>query len=477
MVAPHPQSRGLVRAPRADVSTRALGSGGALLFAADSGRQRRINPTGLAIWRQLDGARDEAALARALLAEYEGVNPAQAEAEVARFLAELGAEGFVEAPPPARPAAPPPLAEVTHERAPLELDLSLTGRCNLRCAHCFYAASMARRPDLPGAQWLRFFDELGRLAVQRVCLSGGEVLLRPDLFELLEALVGRNLRLSLLTNGTLLDEGVVARLAAEPLRRRLDSVQVSLDGATAEVHDRLRGPGAFQRALAGLRRLQEAGLPVTARVTVHRHNVEQLPALAALLLDELGLAHFGTNAAAPLGAGHQNAAFIGLSPAQTRRAMDLLAALAARYPGRILASDGPLAALRHYRAMERSRAAGRPLEPWMGTLSACGCVFGKLAVHHDGAIVPCALLAEATLGQINRDPLATVWSEHPTLAQMRSRRRRTMAELPGCAGCAWAPYCNGGCPAHPYQQHHDLERPSELHCYRRFLDEQEGRGV
>ena len=86
------------------------------------------------------------------------------------------------------------------------------------------------------------------------------------------------MRYSLLSNGTLVDGDVVARLLER--RTRLDSIQISIDGSCAEIHDASRGRGSFDKALRGLRLLKQAGLPVTSRVTINRHNVGDLERIA-----------------------------------------------------------------------------------------------------------------------------------------------------------------------------------------------------
>ena len=454
-------------APAPQVTTRVWGEAVGVLFDPDSGQQRTLNETGLAIWRGLLERASVEAVSDRLVRQYDGLEPDQARVEVRRFVHELRGQGFVvDHALDRRPAE-----AVAHDTAPEELDLSLTGRCNLRCQHCFYADDMKTRDDLPTEPWLEFFDELGRLAVRRVCLTGGEVMARRDLWTLVDRLVENRMRFTMLTNGTLLDEAAVERLGRAHRRTRLENIQVSVDGPTAEVHDRFRSPGSFSGAVRALRLLKEAGLPLTARVTINRYNVDLLRQTAAFLLDELGLPYISTNSALPVGAAHTHTQQVTLTAQERRRAMVDMVQLADEYDGRILANDGPLAQARHFAAMEQAADDPDQRQPWMGTLSACGCVFSKLAVHHDGTIVPCALLSEATLGHINRDPLPDIWRSHPTLSAMRSRRTTPMRDLSRCQGCRWVEVCNGGCPAHPFSHHGELDRPSDFHCYRKYLEE------
>jgi SynChlorMet cassette radical SAM/SPASM protein ScmE len=134
-------------------------------------------------------------------------------------------------------------------RTPRKLELSITGRCNLRCIYCFHFDSPAEvAEDLPLDEWLRFFKELGSLAVMEVTLSGGEALLRDDFKEIVQGVVQNRMRFSLLSNGSLITDELAAFLAATG---RCNSVQVSLDGPNSQVHDKNCGRGSFDKAIQG----------------------------------------------------------------------------------------------------------------------------------------------------------------------------------------------------------------------------------
>lgn len=353
----------------------------------------------------------------------------------------------------------------------LQADLALTGRCNLRCHYCYYADEMVALRDLPTSAWQAFFGELGRLAVRRVTLTGGEVFTRKDFFDLVDGVVSNRMRYGILTNGTLVDEALVARFETGKRRLRLDAIQVSIDGSRAGVHDRSR-PHSFDRALRGLRLLQAAGLPVTVRTTINRHNLHDLEEVAGLLLEDVGIRSFGTNSAMPMGAGCANQGEVGLTAAEKREAMAILARLQARYPGRLTAAAGPQVTRGMYAEMEHARRTGEKTARWrMGRLSACGCVFSRIAVLHDGTLVPCHILHALPLGNVATDSLATVWRDHPTLLALRARGEIPMSRVPGCEGCEWADYCNGSCPGLAQEMTGDFNRANPDDCYRRFLEE------
>ena len=221
-----------------------------------------------------------------------------------------------------------------------------------------------------------------------------------------------------------------------------------------------------------MRLLKAAGFPATARVTVNRHNVDDLENVVRLLLDDVGLARIGTNDAMPMGTGCARQEDIVLLPVQRPEAMRTLVRLEQAYPGRIQATAGSLALWHMFREMEEAKVSGQKTRRWkMGTLSSCGCMFAKLAVHHDGMIVPCNMLAAASLGTIGETSIRSIWQNHPLLKEMRGRGKISMENVPGCAGCEWIPYCSGGCPAVEYTRTGDLNVANPDCCYRRFLEE------
>ncbi len=367
---------------------------------------------------------------------------------------------------------PEPTPTVLPVIAPFKsVEIALTGTCNLRCQYCYYANEMVALGNLPTETWLTFFNELGRLAVQRVTLTGGEIFTRRDFFTLLDGVIANRMRYSLITNGTLVDENIVAQFDVGKRRLRMDSIQVSIDGSSADVHD-LSRPHSFERALRGLRLLKKANLPLNVRVTINRHNLHDLENVAAMLLEEVGLPSISTNSAMPMGAACANQEDIALTPAEKLEAMHILERLSAKYPGRLQAAAGPQANQKMYAEMEHASKTGEKTKRWeMGTLSACGCIFSKLAILHDGTVVPCHILHGVSLGNITTDSLEKIWQEHPALQSLRARRVIPMSRVPGCETCKWNSYCNGSCPGMAYEVTGDFNRANPEDCYRRFLEQ------
>ncbi|MGQ9688679.1 MAG: SynChlorMet cassette radical SAM/SPASM protein ScmE [Desulfobaccales bacterium] len=354
-------------------------------------------------------------------------------------------------------------------RSPSDLDLDITSKCNLRCLYCAHFSGPGDVPeDLPTPEWLRFFEELGRLAVLRLTLEGGEPFMRPDLPEILEGIVKNRMRFSILSNGTLITEEMAAFLAGT---RRCDSVQVSIDGSKPETHDTCRGQGTFARAVRGLQNLKKHGVPVTVRVTINRTNLEDLPEVSRFLLEDLELPGFSTNSADFIGLCRSQAEKIQLSVSERSQAMEIMWELQQKYPGRITALAGPLFDVQEWLKITRASKEGRRPENNQGHLAACGGVFTKLAVRADGVIIPCIHLSHIELGRVNRDDLGEVWRHHPELNRLRERHRIPLSEFSFCRDCDYQSYCVGGCPGLAYTRTGREDHPTPDSCLRRFLDQ------
>lgn len=354
-------------------------------------------------------------------------------------------------------------------KTPKNVELLITDRCNLRCSYCSYFSSPAEvDKDLPTSEWLDFFEELGQCAVMQVSLEGGEALIRDDILELIDGIVRNRMRFSVLTNGTLVTEKIASHIAET---NRCNIVQVSIDGSAGEIHDSCRGRGNFDRAVTGIKRLRQHGVPVTVRVTIHRYNVDDLENVASLLLDKIGLSGFSTNSASFLGLCRENAENIQLTVDQRSKVMATLLKLDRAYPGRISAQAGPLAEAWTWMEMERARREDRPPMPGRGYLKGCGGVYSKIGVRADGVLVPCVQMGHIELGRINMDSLFDIWHHHSELKRLRERMDIPLETFDECRGCPYVPYCTGNCPALSFTLTGDENRPSPDACLRRFLEE------
>lgn len=352
------------------------------------------------------------------------------------------------------------------QQAPTSVDLELTGRCNLSCKYCFYAECMKDKQDLDTRAWYSIISELGDLATRNATLSGGEVFIRNDLFEIIDSLIENRMRYSILSNGTLITEDTIKQLSEGKRRLRLDSIQVSIDGSKAEIHDLSRPPNSFERAVCGLRLLKDAGFPVTVRVTLNRHNVDDLDGIARLLIDDIGLPGFSTNEAAPMGTARCQGENILLSREQRETAMKKLMELNEQYGERIGAQAGPLSMARMIDEIDRLRAAGETEKKGKGTLTSCGGVFSKMCILHDGTMVPCNMLPTLVMGVARMHSIRDAWLHSPAINAVRYRREVPLSSLSTCSDCSYTGFCAGGCPAMSMTKKCKLLGIDPLSCYR-----------
>ena len=163
--------------------------------------------------------------------------------------------------------------------APICLTWELTYACNLACRHCLSSSGRRDPRELSTAECKAVIDELERMQVFYVNIGGGEPTVRPDFWELVDYATDHHVGVKFSTNGVKINPEVARRLAAS----EYVDVQISLDGATADVNDAVRGAGSYTTALAAMRNLAAAGFAgFKISVVVTRHNAGQLDAFKAL---------------------------------------------------------------------------------------------------------------------------------------------------------------------------------------------------
>jgi radical SAM protein with 4Fe4S-binding SPASM domain len=351
-----------------------------------------------------------------------------------------------------------------------------TVRCNLACAHCRRLESNeAGVADLTasGAEaLLEQLAELGRrqqrgegvpplrvagilpairgqdalatapsmVPMPVLVFSGGEPLCRADLFHLVEKARQQGIIPALATNGTLIDDGKARQIHEAGIVR----VSVSLDGATAEVHDRMRKiPGAFDRALEGVRHLHEHQVPFQINVTLTKQNIHQLGDIYELARS-LGAVAVHLFMLVPVGCGETLAETDMLSPQAYEQALREIWALENRGEMQIKVTCGP-----HYERVKRQlRIGGHGSSPHTAGHHppSKGCLAGLsvLFVSHRGDVYPCGYLP-VDCGNILTKRLIEIWDGSEDLARMRDA-----GVLEGkCGLCEYKQVC-GGCRARAF---------------------------
>jgi radical SAM protein with 4Fe4S-binding SPASM domain len=319
-------------------------------------------------------------------------------------------------------------------RPPTALTVAITGACNLRCKHCWIdAGTPTSAGHVDPAPLLQLVDDFVALGVEALWITGGEPLAHPELAAILShCCAAPSVRtVGLQTNAGRLDRARVAALRALPGEKL--RVAVSLDGASARAHDRVRGPGSHAATLAGAARLVEAGLGgrTTLAFTEMRHNIDEAPLLLDLA-EHLGVS--GVVAGTLVCAGRAvRSPLEPPTPEQYR-------AQVSRY-GEDL----------QFRERYERLATFPAIEWWKGRFVARGepCTFmDHPYVASGGTLHPCRMChAEAfAVERVFERPLEAALEEAiPKWVELRSLARSRPRDAPECRACAAAFQCGGGC--------------------------------
>jgi Fe-coproporphyrin III synthase len=342
---------------------------------------------------------------------------------------------------------------------------NITAACNLKCVHCYSDSTTARHPcELTTAQAKGVLDDLAAYKVPVVLFSGGEPLMRADLFELLEYAGQKGLRTVISTNGTLLDDAAAKRLR----ELNLSYAGISLDGI-GPVNDSFRGvEGAFDRTVKGIEAAQRAGLRAGLRLTLTKRNLADLGAIFEFIeshnVERACFYHL-----VPSGRG-ADLSSERLTHAQAREAIDLIckqtAALQTSRQTDILTVDnhvdGPYVFLKLLKeAPDRADAALELLNWNGGALNSTGT--GIACIDPAGKVHANQFWRHHTLGDVHEKPFSKIWTDpdEPLLSALRS----TSTNIKGrCRFCRFLTACGGGLRLRSEAEYGDIFAPDPA-CY------------
>lgn len=182
----------------------------------------------------------------------------------------------------------------------LRVQLDISWKCNLHCRHCYLGNTELIGEPLAIEEWKTLINQLYKMGVPKIAFLGGEPLLSPIFFELAEYASKMGFKLYTTTNGTIVTSAIAMRL----IQVGFNEVDVSLDGATPETHEFLRGKGTFEKTIQGIQYLVTAGLRVKSATVVSKKNIDEIWKLMELG-KRLGLRHMYLNALLPGGTGKE----------------------------------------------------------------------------------------------------------------------------------------------------------------------------
>ncbi len=317
-------------------------------------------------------------------------------------------------------------------KAPRILAWELTSSCNLDCLHCRASATPDPKPgELTTGEGYALLEEVAAAGTKLVILSGGESLMRSDVLDLARFGKSLGLRMTLATNGSLITPGIAQGMKEAGISR----VSVSLDGVTADMHDRFRGRnGAFELALRGIEILIKNSIPVQVNTTVAAMNVSQMEAFPAFL-EDLHVIAWHVFFLVPTGRG------VDLEPAKVKEYQEMLDTFFLVYKAARIECKATCAP-QFYRLLAEK---GEPVHT-KGCLA--GTHFGF--VSSTGIIQPCGFL-QIPCGDIRKEGFCAAWERSHYLNLLRD----TEALKGKCGRCGYKAVC-GGCRARAFEVRSDL---------------------
>jgi radical SAM protein with 4Fe4S-binding SPASM domain len=314
---------------------------------------------------------------------------------------------------------------------------AITDGCNLRCPYC-YASSTRRLPgELETHESLDLVDQAAELGAKVLVLTGGEPMLRRDLFDVAAHARSLGMQVNMITNATLIESAAkAARVAAA-----FDLVTVSIDGGTEQTHERTRGKGTFARTVRALHLLNDHGVVPVINHVVSEENVDELASVGELLADirvrQVRLMHHSA-----LGRGADDGVSFGWGEYAKAHEFVWTNPLA-----RNLLPDGPIAA--------------KPCSP----RGNCGLGGTEIYVNSLGNVYPCKLVTEKRhlAGNVRRTPLREIFAG-PLLADLRTNSVFHGDNLADCQKCYIRAACGGGCRAYHMARSGDLKKNARSFC-------------
>ena len=311
--------------------------------------------------------------------------------------------------------------------APVNLTWEITHECNLRCVHCLSASSTASPGELTFDECRAIVDQLAALKVFEVNFGGGEPLLKDYFLPLLRYIHEKGIVTCISTNGTALTDEAIDCFTGNPLV----NVQVSLDGATPAVNDRIRGKGTFQRIIKGIELLSGKNIPLSINTVVTSLNFMQLRRLKELA------ASYGANLRVsrfrPSGRARESWEMLKLNSSQLQE----LSAWLGSDPS-ILTGDSFFSI-----SQDGRRRLG---------LDMCGACKMTGCIDPSGNVFPCAFLQDTPFcgGNLREKSFKDIWDNAPAFHRFRA------LEPAACRLCSRFEKCRGGCPAVAYFVTRDL---------------------
>jgi heme b synthase len=331
--------------------------------------------------------------------------------------------------------------------------LELTASCNLRCKHCRASAARQRDPEeLTTEEVKKVIDDIASFSSPILILTGGEPLLREDIYEIAGHATQRGLRVVLGTNGTLLDEEAALKLKEAGVKR----VSISIDCAYAEEHDAFRGVhGSYEKALRGIQACKKAGLEFQVNTTVTKRNLAELEQIHALT-KELGAVAHHLFLLVPTGRG-KAIEDEEIPPEDYERVLNWMYDVQDEGVFMKATCAPHYVRVTYQRAKKEGREVARGRHGMDAMMGGCmgGTAFAFISCK--GEVNPCGYLP-LKAGNVREESFREIWQDSELFRNLRNRKA-----LKGkCGACEFKVAC-GGCRARAYAKYGDYMQ-EEPYC-------------
>jgi heme b synthase len=352
------------------------------------------------------------------------------------------------------------------EFAPKWIAWEITRRCNLRCVHCRSSseAEVTGHPDFTTAEAFRVLDDIVSYAKPVVVLSGGEPLVRKDVFEIAKYGTGKGLRMCLATNGTLVDDSVCENIKSSGIR----IVSLSLDGSDETVHDDFRSQkGAFSGTINAAKLFKKHGIEFIINSSFTKRNQEEIPKVYRLAKD-LGATAWYMFMIVPTGRGEDIMNEL-ITKEDYEEILDWHYDMEADEDEMLVR---PTCAPHYYRVvLQQAKKKGEKFKRRtlkFSTGGAKGCIAGQLIclIDVDGNVLPCSYFPKPA-GNIRETSFKDIWENSELFKDLRDFKKYKGK----CGSCEFVNVC-GGCRARAYSVYGDYleEEPFCSHIPRKLKE-------
>ena len=317
-----------------------------------------------------------------------------------------------------------------------------TRNCNLNCVHCRAAATCGPYSgELDTKAAFTLLDQIAEVAKPIIILTGGEPLLRDDIFDIAKYGHDKGMRMVMAPNGTLVDRKMAEKMAASGIQR----ISVSLDGSTAQSHDTFRGvEGAYEGALQGIQNAKEAGIEFQINTTITKTNLDQIPKILALA-ESLGAVAHHIFLLVPTGRG-KYIVDQEINAQEYEKTLNWFYDQRDKVSLQLKATCAP----HYYRILrQRAREDGETVTFESHGLDAVtrGCLAGTgfCFISHRGVVQPCGFL-DLNCGDVTQTSFSDIWKNSAHFNKLRDFG----ALEDKCGYCEYRKVC-GGCRARAYE--------------------------